>query len=103
MVLAFSQSMAAPVTHCELYETAQALLAAARDFFERYNQTPRQVLRPWLIQPVFPGQKNNVRRSRPPSMRIVFRAGVTIRETLQSIPLTLDVPPDHLITCTSST
>lgn len=32
------------VTHCELFETKQALLAAARDFFERYNQCPRKVL-----------------------------------------------------------
>jgi putative transposase len=32
------------VTHCELFETAHALLAATRDFFERYNQTPEKVL-----------------------------------------------------------
>jgi len=32
------------VTHCELFETVQALLTAARDFFDRYNQTPDQVL-----------------------------------------------------------
>ena len=32
------------VTHCELFATKQALLAAARDFFERYNQCPEQVL-----------------------------------------------------------
>ena len=32
------------VTHCELYETVQALLDAARDFFIRYNQTPERVL-----------------------------------------------------------
>ena len=32
------------VTHCELFATKQALLAAARDFFERYNQCPWNVL-----------------------------------------------------------
>ncbi len=32
------------VTHCELFETVQVLLTAARDFFDRYNQTPDQVL-----------------------------------------------------------
>jgi putative transposase len=32
------------VTHCELFETMQALLAAARDFFSRYNQCPHQLL-----------------------------------------------------------
>ena len=32
------------VTHCELFETVQALLTAARDFFDRYNQAPDQVL-----------------------------------------------------------
>jgi transposase len=32
------------VTHCELFETKQALLAAARDFFDRYNQCPHQIL-----------------------------------------------------------
>ena len=32
------------VTHCELFETKQALLAAARDFFARYNRCPQQVL-----------------------------------------------------------
>jgi transposase len=32
------------VTHCELFETKQALLAAARDFFDRYNQYPHQLL-----------------------------------------------------------
>jgi transposase len=32
------------VTHCELFETKQALLAAARDFFERYNQCPERIL-----------------------------------------------------------
>lgn len=32
------------VTHCELFETVQALLKAAQDFFDRYNQTPAQVL-----------------------------------------------------------
>jgi putative transposase len=32
------------VTHCELFETKQALLAAARDFFERYNQCPHKIL-----------------------------------------------------------
>jgi len=32
------------VTHCELFETVKALLAATRDFFARYNQTPEKVL-----------------------------------------------------------
>jgi transposase len=32
------------VTHCELYETVKALLAAARDFFDRHNQMPQRVL-----------------------------------------------------------
>lgn len=32
------------VTHCELFATKQALLAAARDFFARYNQCPEKIL-----------------------------------------------------------
>ena len=32
------------VTHCELFENIKALLVAARDFFDRYNQCPDQVL-----------------------------------------------------------
>lgn len=32
------------VTHCELFETKQALLAAARDFFDRHNHYPERVL-----------------------------------------------------------
>lgn len=28
------------VTHCELFESGEALLAAANEFLERYNQTP---------------------------------------------------------------
>jgi transposase len=32
------------VTHCELYETVKALLDAARDFFDQYNQRPERVL-----------------------------------------------------------
>jgi len=32
------------VTHCELFESVQALLTAARDFFDRYNQMPEEVL-----------------------------------------------------------
>ena len=32
------------VTHCELFATKQALLAAARDFFDRYNQCPHKIL-----------------------------------------------------------
>jgi putative transposase len=32
------------VTHCELFETVAALLLAARDFFDRHNQAPAQVL-----------------------------------------------------------
>jgi transposase len=32
------------VTHCDLFETVKALLAATRDFFDRYNQTPEKVL-----------------------------------------------------------
>jgi transposase len=32
------------VTHCELFVTVKALLAAAADFFARYNQKPSAVL-----------------------------------------------------------
>lgn len=32
------------VTHCELFESVKALLRAARDFFDRYNHCPAQVL-----------------------------------------------------------
>ncbi len=32
------------VTHCELFESVKALLSAARNFFDRYNQCPEQVL-----------------------------------------------------------
>jgi putative transposase len=32
------------VTHCELFETVKALLAATRDFFDRYNDEPDKVL-----------------------------------------------------------
>jgi putative transposase len=32
------------VTHCELFETMVALLAAAADFFARHNREPRKVL-----------------------------------------------------------
>jgi transposase len=32
------------VTHCELFETKQVLLAAARNFFDRYNQSPQRIL-----------------------------------------------------------
>jgi transposase len=32
------------VTHCELFESIQALIAAAQDFFARYNQEPKCVL-----------------------------------------------------------
>ena len=32
------------VTHCELFETVKALLAAAQDFFDRYNLEPHKVL-----------------------------------------------------------
>lgn len=32
------------VTHCELFETMQLLLAAAQEFFDRYNQCPERVL-----------------------------------------------------------
>lgn len=32
------------VTHCELFETKQAMLAAPRDFFERSNQCPERIL-----------------------------------------------------------
>jgi len=31
------------VTHCELFETVQALLDATRDFFARYNLRPNGV------------------------------------------------------------
>lgn len=32
------------VTHCEIFETVKSLLAAAQDFFDRYNQEPEKVL-----------------------------------------------------------
>ena len=32
------------VTHCELFETMTSVLAAAADFFARYNREPRQTL-----------------------------------------------------------
>jgi putative transposase len=32
------------VTHCELFESVNALLAATRDFFDRHNQRPNTVL-----------------------------------------------------------
>ena len=32
------------VTHCELFETVKALLKAAQEFFDRYNQMPEDVL-----------------------------------------------------------
>ena len=32
------------VTHCELFESVKALLAAAADFFARYNQDPQKTL-----------------------------------------------------------
>lgn len=32
------------VTHGELFETKQALLAAAQEFFDRYNQCPEKIL-----------------------------------------------------------
>ena len=32
------------VTHCELFETVKALLAASREFFDRCNQNPDKVL-----------------------------------------------------------
>lgn len=32
------------VTHCELFVSVKALLQAARDFFDRYNQHPDRVL-----------------------------------------------------------
>ena len=31
------------VTHCELFETMRALLTAARECFDRFNQRPRQI------------------------------------------------------------
>lgn len=32
------------VTHCELFASVKALLAAAQDFFARYNQEPQRIL-----------------------------------------------------------
>jgi len=32
------------VTHCELFESVSSLIAAAEDFFSRYNLTPNHVL-----------------------------------------------------------
>ena len=33
------------VTHFECFETKQALLVAAQEFFDRYNQCPEKILR----------------------------------------------------------
>jgi hypothetical protein len=32
------------VTHCELFENIKALVAAAYDFFDRYNRWPWRIL-----------------------------------------------------------
>ena len=32
------------VTHCELFETVKLLLQASKDFFDRFNQKPEQIL-----------------------------------------------------------
>lgn len=32
------------VTHCELFESIKALVEAAQDFFDRYNQCPEHIL-----------------------------------------------------------
>ncbi len=32
------------VTHCELFPSVKALIAAAYGFFKRYNRCPRQIL-----------------------------------------------------------
>jgi putative transposase len=32
------------VTHCELFESLKALIAAAQDFFARYNRCPERIL-----------------------------------------------------------
>jgi putative transposase len=32
------------VTHCELFESLKALIAAAQDFFSRYNRCPERIL-----------------------------------------------------------
>jgi transposase len=32
------------VTHCEIFESMQALLSAAQEFFNRHNQCPRTIL-----------------------------------------------------------
>ena len=32
------------VTHCELFPNVKALIAAAQEFFERYNRCPKRVL-----------------------------------------------------------
>jgi putative transposase len=39
------------VTHCELFETVKALLAASRDFFDRCNHTPDKVLSIVCVHP----------------------------------------------------
>ena len=39
------------VTHCELFETMDALVNAAYDFFTRYNRTPAHVLSIIGVQP----------------------------------------------------
>jgi transposase len=39
------------VTHCELFETVKALLAASRDVFDRCNRNPDKVLSIVRVQP----------------------------------------------------
>jgi transposase len=46
------------VTHCELFESIDALLAATRDFFDRMNQAPARTLsiigaHPALLPPAY--------------------------------------------------
>ena len=42
------------VTHCELFQTVKALLAAAREFFDRYNQDP------WCVLSIIGSHAQNV-------------------------------------------
>lgn len=40
----FWKQFRSEVTHCEIFKTVKALLAAAKDFFDRYNHSPHLIL-----------------------------------------------------------
>jgi transposase len=42
------------LTHCELFQTVKALLTAAREFFERYNQEPYRTVAKICYKASFP-------------------------------------------------